>query len=82
MWISVHGSRKLRGFTPWFNTLRGSKGAGRQKSGALKSWLEATPTELANRSVSYTGFRNNLWERHLAAICEHFEPTRNTAMSA
>jgi hypothetical protein len=34
---------------------------------ARYSWLEATPTKHYQQ-----------WERHLAAICKHFEPVGNT----
>jgi hypothetical protein len=52
----------------------------RFKSGVYKSWLKATPTPIGNqRNFSYH-LLNNLWERHLAVIFEHFEPNYNTAI--
>jgi hypothetical protein len=43
MWIRVQGPRKMRDFASDLYILKCSKGAGRFKSGANNSWLEATP---------------------------------------
>jgi hypothetical protein len=50
------------------------QGGIRFKSGANNSWLEATPTIFIHHFPLYVLSTKDMWERHLAAIFEHFEP--------
>jgi hypothetical protein len=63
------------------NVNKGSwQGADRQKSGAYKRGLKPLP-QLSMILLDYhVHFHNNWWERHLAAILEHFGSDRNTAI--
>jgi hypothetical protein len=44
------------------------------------SWLEATPTAFISQGNILALFQFNLWERHFAAINQHFNPQDNSAM--
>jgi hypothetical protein len=48
-----------------------------RNSGTYISWLEATPTFFYHGNAFCHILTRNLWERHLAAIFEHFEAAHN-----
>jgi len=52
----------------------------RTKSRANNSWLEATPTIFMHHIALYLPINKDMWERHLAAIFEHFGSNHNAAI--
>jgi hypothetical protein len=56
------------------------QGVVRFKSIVSTSWLEATPTKISINDISPCFISKNVWERHLAAIFEHFEAVHNAVI--